>query len=209
MMKGMIAGYCLLLAMALLMPAQANTGTELEPAEQFLITTANRLLDRILAERAVLSEHPERMYELLDESIIVHVDFTNMSKLILGKRAWRSGSEEQREQFIESLSTLLVRTYAKALLEYSGGTVEHVRTRKKTDSSLTLVETQVKQAEGKVLPINYLMHARSGQWRVIDLVVDGVSLVKVYKGSFATDIKEGGIAVVLDKLSQRNSAASR
>ncbi|NIQ16394.1 MAG: ABC transporter substrate-binding protein, partial [Candidatus Dadabacteria bacterium] len=63
--------------------------------------------------------NPEKLYSLIDELVIPHFDFLSMSKWVLGKTNWRSASEEQRSQFVIEFRTLLVRTYAKALLEYS------------------------------------------------------------------------------------------
>jgi phospholipid transport system substrate-binding protein len=49
------------------------------------------------------------------------------------------------------------------------------------------------------------MHVSGGEWKVVDLVVDGVSLVSTYRGSFASEIKKNGLEALIGKLSQRNN----
>jgi phospholipid transport system substrate-binding protein len=53
------------------------------------------------------------------------------------------------------------------------------------------------------------MHFLDGAWKVYDVTVDGVSLVTNYRGSFASQIREGGIEAVIDDLKQRNQQATR
>ncbi len=128
-----------------------------------------------------------------------------MSKWVLGKTNWRSASEEQRSQFVIEFRTLLVRTYAKALLEYSDEEIVYKPVTSNPESNIVTVETEVKQSGGNMIPINYRMHASGGEWKVVDVAVDGISLVSTYRGSFAAEIRKNGIDSLIAKLSERNA----
>ncbi|MFB3090204.1 MAG: phospholipid-binding protein MlaC, partial [Gammaproteobacteria bacterium] len=56
------------------------------------------------------------------------------------------------------------------------------------------------------VPIDYRMHLSGGEWKVVDIVVDGVSLILTYRGSFASEIRKNGLDALIRKLSQRNDA---
>lgn len=177
----------------------------IQTAEEVVMTTADAVLERLNAEREAIDADPGRIYGLVNEVVIPHFDFISMSKWVLGKRSWRGASESQRQQFIGEFRTLLVRTYAKALLVYSDEAIEYLPTVENPNSNLVVVKTKINQAGSKAVPIDYRMHVSGGEWKVVDIVVDGVSLVSTYRGSFASQIKKSGLDSLISKLSQRNA----
>jgi len=189
----------LLLLAGWTVPVQANV----VDAEKIVRDTTTQVVDRLLAEKAQLDAHPERIYELIHELVIPHFDFASMSKWVLGKN-WRDASDSQRSAFVDQFQTLLVRTYAKALLEYSEEQIRFLASETNPDSNVITVKTEVAQAGGAPIPIHYRMHVSGGEWKVVDVSVDGVSLVSTYRGSFASEIQKGGLDALIAKLAERN-----
>jgi phospholipid transport system substrate-binding protein len=177
----------------------------IQSAEEVVMTTADAVLARLATESEALDADPGKIYGLVNEIVIPHFDFVSMSKWVLGKKNWRGASESQRVQFVHEFRTLLIRTYAKALLEYSDEEIVYLPVEKNPDSNLVVVKTKINQAGSTAVPIDYRMHVSGGEWKVVDLVVDGVSLVSTYRGSFASQIKKSGFESLISKLSQRNS----
>jgi len=169
------------------------------------MSTADAVLARLATEHEALDADPGKIYSLVNEIVIPHFDFVSMSKWVLGKKNWRGASKSQRDQFVDEFRTLLVRTYAKALLEYSDEEIVYLPVEKNPDSNLVVVKTKINQSGSTAVPIDYRMHISGGEWKVVDLVVDGVSLVSTYRGSFASQIKKDGFESLISKLSQRNS----
>ncbi len=182
--------------------AQAAT----QDAAEVVKTTSEKVLDRLVAEKPTLEENPGRIYELINELVLPHFDFASMSRWVLGRENWRSASDDQRQAFIDEFQTLLVRTYAKALLEYSEEEVRYYPAQGNPNSNLVVVKTEVKQPSGTgVIPIHYRMHLKDGEWKVVDVAVDGVSLVSTYRGSFASEIRKNGLAALIAKIGERNA----
>jgi len=188
--------------MATLNIAQAKA----QSAQEVVMTTADQVVARLVAEREDIEANPGKLYSLINELVIPHFDFLSMSKWVLGKTSWRSASEGQREQFVNEFRILLVRTYAKALLEYSDEEIVYKPVETNPESNIVTVETQVKQSGGNLIPIDYRMHTSGGEWKVVDIVVDGISLVATYRGSFAAEIRKNGIDSLITKLTERNSS---
>jgi phospholipid transport system substrate-binding protein len=199
MMFRVVLGTLLLLP-SFIAPAQATVAD----AEKVVRDTTNQVVDRLVAEKAQLDAHPERIYELIHELVIPHFDFASMSKWVLGKN-WREASQEQRDSFVSEFRTLLVRTYAKALLEYSEEEIKFLPSEPNPGSNLIVVKTEVDQPGGTLpIPIHYRMHVSGGEWKVVDVSVDGVSLVSTYRGSFASEIQKQGLDGLIAKLADRN-----
>lgn len=186
----------------LLLSGQAMAITD--GAGDVVKTTASTVIDRLNAEREQLDAHPERIYQLINELVIPHFDFRNMSRLVLGS-AWNDATDAQRVAFLEEFKTLLVRTYATALKEYSENEIEYYPEESKPGSRLVVVRTVVKDAvNNSSIPIDYRMLEQDGAWKVVDVAVDGVSLVSTYRGSFASEIRKSGLDALIAKLGQRN-----
>ena len=166
--------------------------------------TADGVISHIENNRSVLEKNPGKIYEMVDQLIIPRFDFISMSKWVLGKH-WKQASEAQRSEFITQFKALLVRTYARALLEYSGQEIKYFPVEQNPESNLAVVRTELTSKSSAQLPILYRMHQKNEEWKVVDVSVDGVSLVTTYRGSFATQIKKNGFDSLLNELSKKNA----
>lgn len=166
--------------------------------------TADGVINRINSERSVLDANPEKIYDLVHELVIPHFDFVSMSKWVLGKN-WKDASESQRNEFVEQFKTLLVRTYARALLEYSGQAIKYFPAEDGGKPNLAVVKTELTSSGAQPFPVAYRMYQKDQQWKVVDVTVDGVSLVSTYRGSFATQIKKSGFDSLIKELTDKNA----
>ena len=166
--------------------------------------TAESVISHIEENRSVLEKNPEKIYDMVNQLIIPRFDFVSMSKWVLGKH-WKQASEEQRSEFIIQFKELLVRTYARALLEYSGQEIKYFPVEQNPESNLAVERTELTSKSSAQLPILYRMHQKNEEWKVVDVSVDGVSLVTTYRGSFATQIKKNGFDSLLNELSKKNA----
>ena len=173
-------------------------------AEDVVKTTSNQVLEKLAGQKAELEAHPDRLYGLVNELIVPHFDFSSMSKWVLGKN-WKQATADQRQQFVEQFKNLLVRTYAKTLLEYSDEKINYLPLEDNPRSNLAVVKTEIQQPSGAgTLPIHYRMHISGGEWKVVDVAVDGVSLISTYRGSFGSEIRKNGLDALIAKLQERN-----
>lgn len=201
-MKKIILLISCLWSVLLFSSAQATVQT----AGEVVMNTANEVLARVTSEREAIDADPGRIYHLVNDVVIPHFDFVSMSKWVLGKKSWHGASKSQRELFIGEFRTLLVRTYAKALLEYAHQEIEYLPEESNPNSNLVVIKTKIQQPGTSAVPIDYRMHLSGGEWKVVDIVVDGVSLILTYRGSFASEIRKNGLDALIRKLSQRNDA---
>jgi phospholipid transport system substrate-binding protein len=172
-------------------------------ASEVVKNTSSTVIERLKLEKAQLDAHPERIYSIINELVIPHFDFHSMSRFVLGG-AWNQATQDQQKRFVEEFKTLLVRTYANALREYSDNEIRYYPEQSSPESSLVVVRTEVQVTGAPPVPIQYRMHNGSGQWKVVDVSLDGVSLVSTYRGSFASEIRKSGLDYLITRLVERN-----
>lgn len=174
-----------------------------DDAQTVVQETTSSVIERVKSEKDALRANPAKMYGLVSDMIFPHFDFTIMSQWVLGEQ-WKAAEAAQRQEFVEQFRRLLVRTYATALLEYSDQIISYPANAASQNPKTATVKQDIKQPGGTVLPVVYRLHNKTGDWKVFDVSVDGVSLVKTYKSSFAQVIAEGGIAKLIANLKDKN-----
>lgn len=195
------------IALGLLLLALGGGAIEaaVKPPQDVIQDTSTRMIDALRQNRAKLDRDPGQIYGLVDQIVLPNFDFELMSRWVLG-RAWQQANPDQRRRFTEEFRTLLVRTYAKALLEYSDEDLQLLPQPTVGDGSEVTVKTEVRLKAGRPIQINYSMHLNNDGWKVYDVKVDGVSLVTNYRSTFASQIRANGMDSVIADLQQRNTA---
>jgi phospholipid transport system substrate-binding protein len=200
--------FTLLLAMVttLFLGSAVAVADEVMPEPQALVKDASdRMLQALKDNKDKIVEDPKIVYGLVDDILLPNFDFAKMSKLALGKN-WRKASPEQRERFIEEFRLLLVRTYTTAMLEYSDEEIVFLTFRDDLAKKKVKVRMEILQAGGPSIPMALSMYLnKQDAWKVYDVKIDGISLVTNYRSTFATEIRKGGVALLIDNLAARNA----
>lgn len=147
---------------------------------------------------------PTLIYKIVDEHIVPHLDDVTMAKLALGKN-WRKADNEQKIEFVDQFRILLVRTYGKSLQEFSDQTIKFYPLKVDDGAKKAIVKSDVLQSGGPKIPVSYRMRLKGNAWKVYDIIIDGVSLVTSYRGTFAQEMRKGGMAGLLKMLHEKNS----
>ncbi len=190
---------CLLLLMS---PTLAATEPPADPRE-LVIATTDKILGKIREQRAVLDANPRLVDQYIIDIVLPHFDFVAMSRSVLGKH-WRGASDAQQQRFVNEFKSLLVRTYATALLEYTEERIEFLPLNAKSGDSDVTVRTEIEQPGGLGIPIDYRMERQEAGWKVYDVTIDGLSLVGNYRNTFSNEIRQLGLDGLIDNLRQRN-----
>jgi len=179
-----------------------------EDPQQLVQSTSDQVLARLKQDHDKLQKNPDLIYPLVEDLVLPHFDFTKMSQWVLGVN-WRRASDTQKDQFTAQFRTLLVRTYAKALLEYTDQKINYLPLHAADDARTVTVRTEIHQAGGQNIPVDYRMYHKGDSWKVYDISIDGVSLVSNYRTSFNNEIRQGGIDKLIVRLADMNSGKAK
>lgn len=193
-MKKIFALILLLVAL----PVVAATGPE-----QLIRQTADRVLAEFKANTDSYQNNPKAVHQLVEEVVLPHFDFEAMADLALGKYK-DEVSAEQKPAIVNEFRALLVRTYSSALLEYTDEKLIYLPMEGVESDGKVTVRTEVDQAGGFPIPINYSLLLGDDGWKVYDISVDDVSLVTNYRSSFARAIKKSGVDGLIKTMRERN-----
>jgi len=193
----LIAAFTVLLAMPAA-AAGADAQATLKAEVGHFITL---LKDPRYAGGANKAEQDDKIWRVLDRAF----DFKLVSRLAVG-RGWRRFSPEQQEEFGKHFAKLLGDNYVKKIRqEYSNEKVDFVGQDKLADNRM-LVKTEVEH-NNSTFKVDYGMINQGGGWRVYDVKVEGVSLIKNYRSQFNQILLNHDPAYLIDTVKKKVSAS--
>ena len=173
--------------------------------EQLIRETSDRVIDEIKTNGDKYRADPGSIYDLVNDVVLPHFDFYEMTNLALGRHK-DDVSDEQKPVIVEEFRQLLVRTYSSALLEYTDQALVYLPMEGEEADGRVTVRTEIEQAGGFPIPINYALKLGDDGWKVYDISVDDVSLVTNYRSSFSRAIRKDGVDGLIKTLQDRNQS---
>jgi len=175
-------------------PAHAGTPTEA------MKTTIDEVL-KIIAEKELKQPgKSEERRQQLERVVSARFDYQEMSRRALGA-PWNTLSDQDKQEFVSLFRTLLTNSYADKIETYSGEGVQYLNER--TEKEYAEVRTKVLSGKTEI-PLDYRLMNKSADWRVYDVVVDGVSLVNNYRGQFTKILRASSYSDLVDQLRKKS-----
>jgi phospholipid transport system substrate-binding protein len=133
-------------------------------------------------------------------------DFRTMSKLVLG-RNWKRLDAAERDEFVDEFTTYLANDYGSRIDRYQQEKVAVLGEEPKPRGDV-VVKTKIVGGENDGAIVDYRMRLQGeDEWRIIDVVIEGISLVANFRDQFKEVIARGGPKALIEKLQEKNAAA--
>ena len=177
----------LVLTLLLAATAQAETATEALKARDAEIRAA-------LPPEG--TEPTPETRKKLEAIITKAVDLEGMAKAALGK-TWDETPPAKRKKFLDAFKSRFRKATGEQLDQYRSTQVKYFPEKKEEDDVMVPTEVLVK---GEPTHVDYRMREESGNWRIVDIVVDDVSTVENYRSSFNRIVKKEGMDGLIARL---------
>jgi phospholipid transport system substrate-binding protein len=135
------------------------------------------LRDPALKADSAKAAKEKKIWEILDNVF----DYTELSKRTLAQN-WKKFSPDQQKEFISLFGKLLGTVYMDRIIAYKDEKVVFGKVTQISDKTAE-VQSEVTRSS-KSIPIHYRMILQNGEWKVYDVVIEGVSLVQNYRTQF-------------------------
>ena len=173
--------------------------TDPSPARAAVDETVEAVLAVLRQNELPVAERQQQ----IEAIAIERFDFVTMSKLVL-KRDWRRFDKDQKQQFVDAFRDHLAASYGTRIERYEQEAVSMLGERVEPGGDVT-VRTKIEGGAADGIEIQYRMRERKGRWRVIDVVIEGVSLVANFRSQFSEVLSRGGPEELLRRLQEKNA----
>jgi phospholipid transport system substrate-binding protein len=169
--------------------------------------TTEQMLTTLESRRAEAERNPSLIYGMIESGVAPHFDFERITQGAVGQ-AWRDATPAQRRALVNEFKQVLIRTYARSIMNYSGETIHYLPVKPGSRPSTVTVSTEIRGAGSAPIPVDYRMHSSSGAWKVYDVVINNASLVGNYRTTFNNEIRQSGIDGLIARLDDMNTRGS-
>lgn len=165
----------------------------------------DNILGVLQKNQSKLKDNPKIIEQAITQYFIPHVDTTGMSRSVLGRQAWTKASTEEKNQFTQEFTRLVLRTYAQPLSHYSGEKVEFLPMKASSVPQFSQIQSIIVRPNGQRIPVTYhLVKNAQGEWKVYDLSVEGVSLLNSFRNQFGQALRNEELKAIISKMHQKN-----
>ncbi|TBR10156.1 MAG: ABC transporter substrate-binding protein [Lysobacter sp.] len=176
-------------------PAAAATRPLGVPGK-LVLDNSSRILATLETRRAEFTKNRGALKQFVAAEFTQMLDRQYSARLVLGMHS-RGASQADINAFADALAENLMARYGSSLLDFN--TRLTVRVKSETNVAngrATKVSTEMLRQGGDPIPVDYLMHQVNGQWKVFDVLVEGVSFVQTFRSQFDAPLKRAPIAKV-------------
>ena len=173
--------------------------------------TAKALIEQTVAQViGVLRDESRTVAQRrLELEKIAHArfDFRTMARLVLA-RDWKKLDAAKRDEFVDQFTTYLANDYGSRIERYQQEEVKVMGEQPKPRGDVE-VRTKIIGGKNNGAMVDYRMRkGKDGSWQIIDVVIEGISLVANFRDQFREVIARGGPEALLQKLKEKNAAAA-
>ncbi len=154
-------------------------------------STTTELLGELKANKEQYKTNPQAFYDTLDRILAPVVDADGISRSIMTVKYSRKATPEQMQRFQENFKRSLFQFYGNALLEYNNQGIV-VDPAKADDGKRASVGMKVTGNNGAVYPVQYTLENHGGEWKVRNVIVNGINIGKLFRDQFADAMQRNG-----------------
>lgn len=198
--KTMLMIICSLL---IILSTNSTMAMAIDTPQALVQQTSDTFLKALREQGQELDKDPQKIYRLVEEIILPHMDMQRISAWVLGKH-WRRTNKQQREKFVAQFRQLLIRTYSTAMLNYSDLDITYLPVQMRNKDTRATVRAKISTPGGLTVPIHYNLYTDKKSWKVYDIQVDGISLVSTYRSSFSSQLRRAGMDQLIEQLAAQN-----
>jgi len=166
-------------------------GAAAQSPKEVIQATTTQLLADLKANKEQYKANPSAFYDALNANLGPVVDADGISKSIMTVKYSRKATPEQMQRFQENFKRSLMQFYGNALLEYNNQGIT-VGNAKQDGDDRASVDMTVKGNNGSIYPVSYTMTKLGGEWKVRNVIVNGINIGKLFRDQFADAMNRNG-----------------
>jgi len=171
------------LLLSLLFSLAVQAAPERSP-DELIRHSVETLTGQIEGRRDHFANNMDELEALVDDSLDEIADFRYIGASVMG-RYFANATPQQRSRFVETFRQTLIDTYAKGLVTFDYRDLRVLDTqRAQRHEDQASVDMEVVAEDGTVYPVSYSLRLSGGEWRVVNVIVNGINLGLTFRNQF-------------------------
>ena len=179
---------------------QAAAATMQGSPSKLVFDNSTRVLTTLESRRAEFTQDRGKLRQFINSEFNSMFDRDYAARQVLGRHG-RGASDADVKLFADALADNLMARYGSSLLDFN----TRLKVRVKSETALprglgVKVASELLRSGGDAIPVDYLMRKSGSQWKVFDVMVEGVSFVQTFRQQFDAELQRKSIRQVAAEL---------
>ena len=191
-------------ALALAWQPASGRADQADAAGTFLISLTDRAIAELADESVPVAERKQRFRRLFKDAF----DIPAIGRFVIG-RYWRSADKAARAEFLAVFEDVMVDRFAPQFSGYAGTNFKIGVIREVKEGNQIMVSSTVAPPHSEVVQVDWRLRNRNGQFKVLDVVAQGVSMALTLRSEYGSVLKSSGgkIDTLIALLRERTAKA--
>lgn len=168
----------------------ATTAQAQQAPTEVIRQSVDSLMSELEGKKDYYAQHEGELAQLVDSNMEKVADFRYIGASVMG-RYFRGATPEQRTRFVDVFRKTLIDTYAKGLVTFDYQTLRVLDSesagRYEDQASVPM---EVVSTDGKTYPVNFTLRQSDGQWKVVNVIVNGINLGLTFRNQFDQSMRD-------------------
>ncbi|MFD2190211.1 MlaC/ttg2D family ABC transporter substrate-binding protein [Pistricoccus aurantiacus] len=151
--------------------------------EQMIRQSVDTLMSKIEGRKDYFKNNPDELEAVVDDSLENIADFRYIGASVMG-RYFKNASPAQRSRFADVFRQTLIDTYAKGLVTFDYQDIRVLDNQSSRYEDQASVDMEVVASDGKIYPVSYSLRLGDGEWKVVNVIVNGINLGLTFRNQF-------------------------
>ena len=185
--RAIVKGFVFFAAVVLAGPGVARADDSADGAQRFIESMADKAIAALAVDDISREERVRRFRILLHE----HFDVDTIARWVLG-RYWRGATKAEHAEYLALYKELIIATYVDRFTKYSGETLSVTETAAKGDEDIMVFSSIVRPNGDPPINVDWRVRMTAKGHRIVDVMVEGVSMGQTQRSEFASVIRRNG-----------------
>jgi len=178
----------------------AATAAQPSAAARTVLDSSTRIINALQTRRAEFRANPATLRSFIDGELSRGFDRDYAARLVLGVHG-RGAADADVKLFADAMADNLMSRYGSALLDIQGKPSFRLKGEQPLPGNRGVkVSTELVRAGSEPTPVEYLMRNVDGQWKIFDVMIEGISYVQTFKNQFDAPLRQKSIKQVATEL---------
>lgn len=182
--KGLLGRWLAFVTVVLTLILPLQSQAQSQTPEALIRDNVNSLMADLEGRKDYYANNPEELEALVDSNLDQVADFRYIGASVMGNY-FRNATPEQRSRFADVFRQTLIDTYTRGLVTFDYDELRVLDTQQdQRYNDQASVAMEVVAADGQVYPVSYSLRLSNGEWRVVNVIVNGINLGLTFRNQF-------------------------
>jgi len=163
----------------------------------------DKVISSLKSDKDLIHSH-QKLEEFVETKLLYLFDFAYMARQTIGEKRWESASTQEQSDLVDEYRAFMANIFTNALSQYEDQSVIFPPFTMSTDTTIAIVKSKLIDPTDETEGFNFKLDRTSDGWKIYDVELGGIDLIRTYKSNFSSTLQHGGIQKLIGDLHRKN-----